>query len=573
MAFLAHKNNSRSLTTDNPLAAGATTVNVTAATGARFPAAGDFMLTIWDAVTYPDPSDDTNMEVVRATARSTDAITITRAQEGTTGVAHAQGSKIAMLITAGTIDEHLDQNVKTTDSPTFGHLHLNDDTNQIVLNADGGVAALTLTGASATSAKTITFPNFTGTVYVSSGTDVPVTDGGTGLSTFAAGSVLGVNTLNVIAAINSTSGLKLLRNNAGTVEWDTVTGSAGSPVYSVSPTLTTPVLGAATYTTLTGGNVIPTADSTSDLGASTPKYWANAYLDKVLLNSTATLDGSGAGVIQTVGNIVPSADSTNNLGSSAPKYFANAYIDTVLLNSTATLGGGTAGVVTVTGALTTTLDIGLVAAKKIYLDGVARTGDTYIFESSADIFDLYVGGTNTIKSSSSLITLGARLSSTNGMPDYIVFPVQQAKVGHLTAPATIDGSLNRWYLVFDPDTDWSADFQFIMPFTYAAQTLTVKLMWVSTVASNNVVWNASLMAMTSGDAALLETDSFDTVNATTTAASGTAGRPVTTSITMTNKDSVAAGDIVTLRISRDANNAADTNTGNAKVAGIIIEWN
>ena len=160
------------------------------------------------------------------------------------------------------------------------------------------------------------------------------------------------------------------------------------------------------------------------------------------------------------------------------------------------------------------------------------------------------------------------------LPQFIHFPVQSAKVAHFGATAAkIEGGYNRWYLQFDPDTDWFADFQFIMPVPYVStQTITIKLLWTDTVASNNVVWNAALMAMTSGDAALLETDSFDTANATTTAASGTIGRPVTTSITMTNKDSVAAGDICTLRISRDANNASDTNTGVAQIAGIVMEF-
>ena len=119
MAFLEKKNNAESLTTDNPLAIAATTVNVTSGEGSKFPSSGDFMLTIWDAVTYPDPGDDSNMEIVRATARSTDAITITRAQEGTADVEHAQGSAIGMLITAGTLDEALDQDVKTSDSVEF----------------------------------------------------------------------------------------------------------------------------------------------------------------------------------------------------------------------------------------------------------------------------------------------------------------------------------------------------------------------------------------------------------------------------------------------------------------------
>jgi len=114
----------------------------------------------------------------------------------------------------------------TTDNPTFGHLHLNDDTNQIVLNADGGVAALTLTGASVTSAKTITFPNFTGTVYVSSGTDVAVADGGTNLSTIADGSVLATNAVDVLSAITwHSAGTKVLTNTSGTISWETA--SAG----------------------------------------------------------------------------------------------------------------------------------------------------------------------------------------------------------------------------------------------------------------------------------------------------------------------------------------------------------
>lgn len=99
MAFLAKKDNAKSLITDNPLSDVATTVNVTGGTGAKFPATsdGDFVATIWDAATYPDPSDDPNMEKVLVTARSTDALTIERGYEETSGVEHAQGSKIQLL--------------------------------------------------------------------------------------------------------------------------------------------------------------------------------------------------------------------------------------------------------------------------------------------------------------------------------------------------------------------------------------------------------------------------------------------------------------------------------------------
>ena len=105
MAFYQRKNFSKSLVTDDPLAIGATTVNVTGGEGANFPASGNFPLVIWDKVSYPDPSDDTNTEIVLGTARSTDAITIVRAQESTADVAHAQGSAIELLITDGVVTQ------------------------------------------------------------------------------------------------------------------------------------------------------------------------------------------------------------------------------------------------------------------------------------------------------------------------------------------------------------------------------------------------------------------------------------------------------------------------------------
>jgi hypothetical protein len=54
---------------------------------------------------------------------------------------------------------------------------------------------------------------------------------------------------------------------------------------------------------LTSLSIIPAADSTSDLGASTPKYFANAYIDKVYLNSTAALDGVLAGRVGVTGGL------------------------------------------------------------------------------------------------------------------------------------------------------------------------------------------------------------------------------------------------------------------------------
>ena len=96
------KNNAES-TVGTTLALGATTLNVV--NGAEFPAAFPFLITIWDEATYPDPSDDSGMEIVSCTSRTANALTITRAQESTMDSEHAAGERVAMLITAGIINE------------------------------------------------------------------------------------------------------------------------------------------------------------------------------------------------------------------------------------------------------------------------------------------------------------------------------------------------------------------------------------------------------------------------------------------------------------------------------------
>lgn len=70
-------------------------------------------------------------------------------------------------------------------------------------------------------------------------------------NTVAAGSILGANSANTLSAVNSTSGLKVLKNDTGTISWNATTGT-GDTVMATSPTLVTPVLGVATATSING---------------------------------------------------------------------------------------------------------------------------------------------------------------------------------------------------------------------------------------------------------------------------------------------------------------------------------
>lgn len=65
------------------------------------------------------------------------------------------------------------------------------------------------------------------------------------------------------------------------------------------------------------------------------------------------------------------------------------------------------GAVTASSTLTVANNVGLAATKKLYLDGVALTGDTYISESSANVLSLYSGGVESKLTSGVLTVSGA----------------------------------------------------------------------------------------------------------------------------------------------------------------------
>lgn len=81
--------------------ASATSIVLSSGEGAKFPAPatdGAFNLVWWNSADYADPADDPNVEIVRCTARSTDTLTVTRAQEGTSGSLKSVGASYKMIL-------------------------------------------------------------------------------------------------------------------------------------------------------------------------------------------------------------------------------------------------------------------------------------------------------------------------------------------------------------------------------------------------------------------------------------------------------------------------------------------
>jgi len=121
----------------------------------------------------------------------------------------------------------------------------------------------------------------------------------------------------------------------------------------------------------------------------------------------------------------------------------------------------------------------------------------------------------------------------------------------------------RSSLAFDDSTNESAVAAAILPIEYLGTgTLKAKLFFYSASAnSGDAGWNVQVESITPGDTLDLEaTTSFDTANNGTQALSGVAGNLTDITITLTNKDSCAAGDLIRLGIERDAD-SSDTASG------------
>ncbi len=128
-------------------------------------------------------------------------------------------------------------------------------------------------------------------------------------------------------------------------------------------------------------------------------------------------------------------------------------------------------------------------------------------------------------------------------------------------------SNRRPVLAFDASTDETCYWTFVAPQGLTGTITLVLTIAMASATSGTVGFQAKLEAITDADAT--DTDaatSFDSVNnSASTTVPGTAGYIKQISITMTNADSIAAGDYVRLSVNRDADGSAitDSATGDA----------
>lgn len=129
-------------------------------------------------------------------------------------------------------------------------------------------------------------------------------------------------------------------------------------------------------------------------------------------------------------------------------------------------------------------------------------------------------------------------------------------------------------LAFDAAADEAAFWKF-RAVDYTSGNLTLDLFWYAdTATSGNIVWDAQIAAITpETDTQDVETKAFAAISSVTDSHLGTTGQRLhKATITLSNLDSLAADDIVWLRINRDANNASDTMAGDAILTLVQLSY-
>jgi len=136
----------------------------------------------------------------------------------------------------------------------------------------------------------------------------------------------------------------------------------------------------------------------------------------------------------------------------------------------------------------------------------------------------------------------------------------------------IDAGENNWRLIFSSSTAKNGTWEGIITDDYSGGTLYADVYFsMTSTNTTSVSWNGYVMAMTSGDSADINTLSYDTVNTTSTInVPTTVGYMKKCTITLTNRDNIAAGDWYKFKLERAVEDAGDTSISDAEVIGIYL---
>ncbi|HEU4543054.1 MAG TPA: hypothetical protein VFR23_18125 [Jiangellaceae bacterium] len=127
-------------------------------------------------------------------------------------------------------------------------------------------------------------------------------------------------------------------------------------------------------------------------------------------------------------------------------------------------------------------------------------------------------------------------------------------------------------LAFDATTEEQVVWAFRMPADYSSAPVLKVQYKMTSATTGGVAFEARIAAVSDGDAQDVDAKGFAAANVGTATVPATAGHLDEVSITMTNADSVAAGDFVIVYLNRDPAHASDTATGDCEVVAVSLTY-
>lgn len=124
-------------------------------------------------------------------------------------------------------------------------------------------------------------------------------------------------------------------------------------------------------------------------------------------------------------------------------------------------------------------------------------------------------------------------------------------------------------LDFDKDSDEFAQWMFVMPEGYTGGNVYVKVYWTAASGSGTVIWVVNMRTFDNDDAMDAAFSGYVSPNDALITANDV---HITSSTTLTPDGTPAGGELAIVQISRDADNASDTLSVDAKLLGIKIEF-
>jgi len=164
-------------------------------------------------------------------------------------------------------------------------------------------------------------------------------------------------------------------------------------------------------------------------------------------------------------------------------------------------------------------------------------------------------------------------SYVSGRKGFVWFPIQSAKLPS-TSSARIDAGNRTWRLLFDPTSNQSASWQFVIPPDYASSPK-IYMKYSVTAAQGIPVSSSAWAFKTAAVGQGITVDTFTTASTVLTASvssSQAANTMITTSLSLTNSTNITASEMLVFEVERLASNVIDTVSTDVAIHGLMFEY-